>query len=126
MRKHQLFMIGLATAVAGCGPSSSQAQNAPTTTSGPARSDGVAELKAIASRSQCAAHDWTARGRAPLSYIEGVTLVFARAVCQPKRVDVQVVSAPVDLSSHSDDALAIYQSAFQANGMRNDTAGSTH
>jgi hypothetical protein len=52
-----------------------------------------------------------------------VTLVFARSVCQPQRADVQVVSAAVGASPNSDDALSVYQSAFQANGMRNDKAG---
>jgi hypothetical protein len=52
-----------------------------------------------------------------------VTLVFARAICQPQRSDVQVVSAPVDTSPGNDDALAVYQARFQAAGMRNDTAG---
>ena len=49
--------------------------------------------------------------------------MFARSVCQPQRADVQIVSAPVDTSPNSDDALAVYQSVFQANGMRNDEAG---
>ena len=52
-----------------------------------------------------------------------MTLVFARAVCQPQRPDVQVVSAPVDTSPRNDDALAVYQAQFQADGMRNDAAG---
>jgi hypothetical protein len=81
-------------------------------------------LRNIASQSQCAAHPWDRRrGTAPRSYIEGVTLAFARAVCQPQRVDVQVVSAPTDTSPRSDDALAVYQARFRAAGMRNDTAG---
>src|SRR5439155_2058693 len=88
-----------------------------------AESEGIKTLRSIASQSQCAAHKWNGRGTAPKSYIEGVTLVFARAVCQPQRPDVRVVSAPMDTSAGSDDALEIYQTAFQANGMRNDTAG---
>jgi hypothetical protein len=52
-----------------------------------------------------------------------VTLVFARSVCHPERADVQVVSAPVNTSPGSDDALAVYQSTFAANRMRNDKAG---
>jgi hypothetical protein len=125
MRKSALLAAGLAVGLAACIPPSSQAQNtpAPPPTPAPAGSDGIAALRTIASQSQCAAHNWTARGRAPRSYIEGATLVFARAVCQPQRADVQVVSAPVDPSPHGDDGLAIYQSAFQANGMQNDKAG---
>ena len=89
----------------------------------PPSADGLAALRSIGSKSQCAAHKWKARGRAPASYIEGVALVFARAVCQPNRADVAVVSAPVDTSPHSDDALAVYKAEFAAANMRNDTAG---
>ena len=86
--------------------------------------DGVKALRNIAAQSPCTAHSFDhGRGKPPRSYIEGVTLVFARAVCQPQRSDVQVVSAPIDTSPSSDDALAVYQAQFQAAGMRNDTAG---
>jgi hypothetical protein len=115
--KTRLILIGGLTAViAMAGSSFSQPQTA-------AESDGIKTLRSIASQSQCAAHNWNGRGTAPKSYIEGVTLVFARAICQPQRPDVKVVSAPVDTSPGTDDALALYQTAFQANGMRNDTAG---
>src|SRR5215469_9714181 len=116
MKTGLVLLGGLTAAIAMAGNSFSQPQKA-------AESDGIQTLLSIASQSQCAAHEWAARGTAPKSYIEGVTLVFARAVCQPQRSDVQVVSAPVDTSPGSDDALKIYQKAFQANGMRNDTAG---
>ena len=85
-------------------------------------SDGVRALRDIASQSECAARSWKQRGRAPRSYIEGMALVFARAVCQPERPDVRVVSAPVG-PANSDDALAVYAAIFAAAGMQNDTAG---
>jgi hypothetical protein len=119
MMKTCLTLLGgLAALIAMAGSGFSQSKGA-------ADSDGIKTLRRIASQSQCAAHNWNGgrRGIAPLSYIEGVTLVFARAVCQPQRADVKVVSAPVDTSPRSDDALQVYQRAFQANGMRNDTAG---
>ena len=119
MKSCSLIIVGFAVALAVVGTRPSQAQDVTTS----AGSDGVMALRKIASQSQCAAHKWDRRGTAPRSYIEGVTLVFARAVCQPQRADVQVVSAPVDTSPHSDDALEIYKAAFQNNGMRNDTAG---
>jgi len=105
--------LGALLALAGASPVHAQ-----TPSSGP---DGIQAIRSIASRSQCAAHNWTARGVAPRSYIEGVTPVFARAVCQPQRTDVQVVSAPV--KPDGDDALAVDQTAFQASNMRNDKAG---
>ncbi len=123
MGKHSLFTVVLAAWLVADGASVLRAQNVAPPAPGSAGSDGVTALRAIASGSQCAAHNWTARGKAPTSYIEGVTVVFARAVCQPQRPDVQVVSAPIDNSSHADDALAVYQPTFQALGMTNDTAG---
>lgn len=104
-------------AAAGAGPSQAQA---------PSRSgsDGVRAVRNIASQSQCAAHRWAeGRGIAPRSYIEGMALVFARAVCQPRRPDVRVVSSPVGTSRRSDDALSVYRAKFEAAGMRNDIAG---
>lgn len=125
MKRTLVFTLGISALVAAGGTACSLAQNssAPAPLPVAAAPDGIAALRTIASQSQCAAHNWVARGRAPLSYIQGVTLVFARSLCHPERADVQVVSAPVDTSPKSDDALAIYQSAFQAKGMRNDQAG---
>ena len=109
--------IGAAAVLVAAGTGPSQAQTG-------AGSEGVKALRKIASTSQCAAHSWAFhRGIAPRPYIEGVALVFARAVCQPERADVQIVSAPVDDSPHSDDALSVYKAEFAAAGMRNDKAG---
>lgn len=119
MKTCAFIIVGLVAALAAVEPIPSQAQGTPP----PTESDGVRTLRNIAAQSQCAAHSWPQRGKAPRSYIEGVTLVFARAICQPQRSDVQVVSAPVDTSPGNDDALAVYQARFQAAGMRNDTAG---
>jgi hypothetical protein len=113
------IIVGFAAALAAVEPTPSQAQGVPP----PTESDGVRALRSIAAQSQCAAHSFPHRGKAPRSYIEGVTLVFARAVCQPQRADVQVVSAPVDTSPSTDDALAVYDARFQAAGMPNDKAG---
>ncbi len=69
---------------------------------------------------------------APKGYIEGVTLVFARALCHPERADVQIVSAPPasappasapPASAKADDALAVYKSDFARLGMRIDRTG---
>jgi hypothetical protein len=119
MKRCTLIVVGFAATIAAVQTSPLQAQG----TSPPTESDGVRALRNIAAQSQCAAHSFPQRGKAPRSYIEGVTLVFARAVCQPQRPDVQVVSAPVDTSLSNDDALAVYQTRFQAAGLRNDTAG---
>lgn len=115
--KKSLPRIALAAALTTAAAGSAGAQPA-------SGSDPLTPLRSIVSGSQCAGHSWKiGRGIAPQSYIQGVALVFARAVCQPNRADVRVVSAPVDTSARSDDALAVYKDRFAAAGMRNDTAG---
>lgn len=84
---------------------------------------GPAAIQEIAGRSQCATRFWKNRGRAPKAYIEGVALVFARALCHPDREDVRVVSAAVDPASNANDALVAYQREFASVGMQNTAAG---
>ncbi|MGH6835677.1 MAG: hypothetical protein ACREC9_09040 [Methylocella sp.] len=86
--------------------------------------DSLKSLQRIAFQSKCASHSWKhGRGLAPRSYIEGVALVFARAVCHPDRSDTQIVSAPMSRKSDANDALAVYEQKFAAAGMINDKAG---
>lgn len=85
--------------------------------------EGPKAIAEIASQSKCITHSWNQRGLAPRSYIQGVALVFARAVCHPDRPDVRVVSIPVDRNSNPNDALVVYADKFAAAGMRNDAAG---
>jgi hypothetical protein len=82
-------------------------------------SEGLNALRGIATRSQCVRHNWSQRGVAPRTYIEGVALVYARSVCNPDRADVKVVSAP----AAGNDALVHYKAIFEAAGMRNDAVG---
>jgi hypothetical protein len=58
----------------------------------------------------------------PLGYLEGVALVFARAVCNASRSDVLVVSE-AKTGKDSSDALSWYNSNFAAVGMTNDVGG---
>lgn len=85
--------------------------------------NGAASIQEIAGKSQCAAHFWKDRGHAPKTYINGVALVFARAVCHPEREDVRVVSAAADPASNANDALVAYQREFANAGMQNAAAG---
>lgn len=80
----------------------------------------IGELQKIASESTCATYYWKKRGRAPSSYIEGMGLVYARALCNHNSEDVKIASAPVDLSKSEKDALAAYEKEFKNKGMRND------
>ncbi|CAN7762109.1 hypothetical protein LJR029_006336 [Caballeronia sp. LjRoot29] len=83
----------------------------------------ISELKKIAGNSLCAAKNWTDRGPAKRSYIEGVALVFARSACQPNRPDVKVVSRAVDVANQRTDALAVYDPRFRQLGMDNSVSG---
>lgn len=71
----------------------------------------------------CLRHDWQARGLAPQSYIKGVAITYARAVCHPESPATQVVSTHMDAASHPNDALVVYQDLFAAKGMKNNADG---
>lgn len=77
----------------------------------------------IASSSQCANYSWKDRGRAPRSYVAGVALVFARAICHPERADVKIMSAAPDAVLRPNDALVRYQEVFSKAGMSNVKSG---
>lgn len=82
----------------------------------------IDEVTSIAVKSKCAAHDWEDRGVAPKGYIKGMALVFARAVCNPTREDVVLVSQ-ANSGDDEKDALSWYNSNFKRAGMSNSTAG---
>lgn len=85
-------------------------------------SAAVASIEAVAGGSSCASYSWKDRGPAPKGYIEGVAIVFARAVCAPTRSDVAIASAAKS-TDDVHDALAWYASIFSGLGMSNDVAG---
>jgi len=95
--------------------------------SGPAQAPTAAEqIAAIAENSPCARVDWPERGFAPKAYMRGMALVFARAVCQADRADVQVVSAARATpgpQTNRTDALTWYDPQFAALGMSNASSG---
>lgn len=75
-----------------------------------------------AAGSACYDYEWKDRGQAPAAYIKGMALVFGRAVCNPARTDVVVVSQP-KTSDDEHDALSWYSTIFSNLGMSNDAAG---
>src|SRR5262245_26530356 len=82
----------------------------------------IGELQKIASESKCITHQWkNKRGVAPSSYIKGMGLVYARALCNRNSEDVAIASVPVDVSEKEKDALAAYEEEFKNTGMPNDT-----
>lgn len=82
----------------------------------------IATIESMAASSECAAYSWKDRGSAPKGYIEGVSLVFARAVCAPTRSDVLIVSK-AKTTDGVHDALAWYATTFSGLSMSNDVAG---
>lgn len=115
MRFRNMSFIASALAIAGLAAASvASAQDA---------SSGAEAIQDIAARSQCAAHSWPHRGVAPKTYIKGVALVFARAVCHPDHEDLKVVSAAANPASNRNDALIAYQREFAAAHMDNGTSG---
>lgn len=62
----------------------------------------ITEVLNLAEKSSCASYKWKDRGLAPLSYIQGMALSYAREVCFPSKA----VNAP--LGDSSKDVLAWY------------------
>ena len=86
----------------------------------------IERISQIAANSSCAATDWKNRGRAPKAYMRGLAIVFARAICQPNRNDVKIVSAArgePNSNAKKTDALTWYDGVFSDLGMSNATAG---
>lgn len=79
----------------------------------------VQKIKDIAAGSQCAAYAWKDRGRAPKAYMRGMALTFAKAICNPTRADVVLVSKAATTDTVK-DALAHYAPEFAALSMKND------
>ena len=78
----------------------------------------------IAARSAIARFDWPRRGVAPVGYIKGMAVVYARVYCKLRAGDPFAVEmAKAKAQSTSRDALSWYDDEFRALGMRNDAAG---
>jgi hypothetical protein len=86
------------------------------------------QIKDLAAGSACANYSWKNRSRAPLGYIKGMTLSFARSLCRLKSSDKKVFSIAAAMSvansnNTSNDALAYYQNNFANIGIDNNVAG---
>jgi len=85
---------------------------------------GLDQIVQIAANSDIARYNWPDRGRAPLGYIKGMALVYARVYCKLKAGDAAAVEmAKADTGNAKKDALAHYESQFAALGMDNSTSG---
>jgi hypothetical protein len=87
---------------------------------------GKTDLFKLVDGTSCTKHRFNNRGSASRGYMRGVALVFAKAVCNPSRPDVVLVSkARPDPESVWDatDVTSWYRSDFTALGMSNDADG---
>lgn len=94
----------------------------------PARADTGAEQKRatilaridqitkIAEESGCSTYRWKDRGRAPIAYIRGIALVYARSACNMNRPDV-FIAASAHNGNDLKDGLSWYHSSLMAAGL---------
>jgi hypothetical protein len=85
-------------------------------------SAGLSAIDAAAVGSACYRYQWMNRGQMPRGFIKGVARTFAKALCEPTRSDLPVVSQAATADS-ARDALAWYQAQFTAAGLPNSQAG---
>lgn len=82
------------------------------------------QIQNIAADSSCASHSFSSRGRAPLAYIKGMALTFAKSYCRLKTQSsnlTDILGAPQGYSSL--DALSLYSTNFSNLGMNISTTG---
>lgn len=99
----------------------------PTPTPTPAPSaDYDAAIKDIAAKSSCAQVSWTDRGRAPMAYIKGMALSYARSLCRIRKNPVAAGAGILSAASSGNaakDVLAHYADILANAGLRINTAG---
>jgi hypothetical protein len=72
----------------------------------------------IAAASDCAKHNWIARGRAPLGYVKGVALIYAKSFCESKgSVETAAAVMKRPLQRDGQDSLVRYQDDLTRNGV---------
>ncbi len=85
---------------------------------------GFAQVPLVAAQSAIASHNWNDRGVAPLGYIKGMALVYARVYCKLKSADpIAIEMAKADTGDAQHDALTHYAQEFNAAGMDNQSSG---
>jgi hypothetical protein len=86
----------------------------------------VDQITALAARSKIAKFGWKDDGgKAPLAYIKGMALVYARVYCKLKAGDPAAIEmAKAKSAGNSQDVLVYYDPIFAAAGMTNNGSGS--
>lgn len=88
--------------------------------------DYEAAVKDIAAKSACAQTAWTDRGSAPMAYIKGMALSYARSLCRiranPAKPAAEILKSPS--SGNADkDVLAHYRDILANAGLQINTTG---
>jgi hypothetical protein len=88
-------------------------------------SAAIGTIVGIAARSALARFNWKhRRGIAPLGYVKGMAVVFARVLCKLKDADPAATEmAKANTGNAHRDALAFYDDIFRTAGMANDVSG---
>jgi GH25 family lysozyme M1 (1,4-beta-N-acetylmuramidase) len=78
----------------------------------------------MASASQIASYSWSGRGEAPVGYVQGMALTYARVLDKLKASDTAAtIMAEPNSHDATKDALSWYAGFFNSRGMPNDTGG---
>lgn len=78
----------------------------------------------VAKTSRIAGYDWQERGVAPIGYIKGMAVVYARVYCKLKAGDAAAKEmAKANTGNAEKDALAHYAQEFRNAGMDNSVSG---
>lgn len=86
----------------------------------------AADIKDIAAKSSCAQVSWADRGRAPVGYIKGMALSYARSLCRIKATPTEPAAGILKSASSGNarkDVLAHYSDILTSAGLRINVAG---
>jgi len=84
----------------------------------------IEQITAIAAASDLVHFSFKDRGVAPLGYLKGMALAYARVFCKLKANDAAAIEmARARTTDEKHDALAFYAEIFAGRGMDNSTAG---
>ena len=77
-------------------------------------SPSLESIVTLANQSSCYQHSWKGRGVAPLGYIQGVTLTYARSLCRLKmQTPLSDILCSRATNNSTKDALTYYHDKFK-------------
>lgn len=92
--------------------------------SGGGMADAISRITQIAAASSIANFNWPDRGVAPIGYIKGMAVTFARVLCKLRADDPAAVEmAKAAAGTAAEDCLVHYRQKFSELGMDNSLAG---